>query len=525
MTPIEAILRAPAQVHVAGDQALPDRRLGKHLRGLVKTGALSALLLVQAIQGVQASDMFEADPGATAPATEVGAQRPLPHGVELINPLENQSLPHNTLADTGINAFNVFHQWDIGDIAPDQMLQLSEVLMLTQSPVFVRTEESKRDVLALAKRTESILAVSNQAQAEAFLAKHSAEQLQEAGLIHQGAMMVNVREYKHSQKADVFQFWLAMGLLKDGGDASSVWLDPEATGEQYQASIEALKQTVGTTGLESLRVPLPMWTTPQQLQSLASELGKAEAEMQQVTGWQHEVLGLKGNVNLIVGVPFDVAIAAADGQGNLYLQAPIDLLGHEWGHGLDILLAKKAGYAPEGDGMDLLTYAIRDHRAHEFGDLASTWQRLHHSLHAQPNLVVAQDDEPAHSLLRDPRYFDRAEERLAFSLESFIQSKAGPASVLARADGVVTPGTADSQAMWETTFSSLQGWWDGMPAMNPAHGHPTHPKPGIRLADMTPSQEEGLRMEMPATNQWRNERAASELSASTGPLPARAPSL
>ena len=203
---------------------------------------------------------------------------PCPMGWSWSTRLKNQPLPHHTLTPTGINPFKLYHQWDVGDVAPDQMIQLSEVLMLTQSPVFVRTEEGKRDALALAKRTESILAVSNQAQAEAFLAKNSVAQLQEEGLLHQGSTIVNVREYDQAQKEHAFQFWLAMGLLRDGGDLSRVWLDEDATPEAYQASIEALKQTVQTTGLQSLRVPLPMWTTPQQLESLASELSKAEAD-------------------------------------------------------------------------------------------------------------------------------------------------------------------------------------------------------------------------------------------------------
>jgi hypothetical protein len=516
----QAILQRPQKVVTAGSRRLEERPLGQRFRRLVQTGLLSAILLTQALQGVSAGNlMFQ---GAEAPdskpvAAMVQAQAVNSSGMELINPLEHQSLAGVNLPN-GINGMEVVQQWREGEVEPAQLLQLTEVLVMTQSPVIVRSQADKDQVLALAQRTQGLFQVRDQTQAEAFLAKHSITQLEQDGLLIAGSELTNSQVYLDPQVEDTFQFWESFSTLRKGGTAADTWVDEAQTPAQFDQAVQSLKDAVATTGLNSLKVPLPMWTSSKHLTTVADQIRSADKELQAVTGWDGGVLGLKGNVNLTVGIPYDVALSGMGADGKVHLQTPTDIMGHEWLHGVDYMLAKHVGYQPS-DRVALLTEAVHDHGSHAHGTLAQSWSALEKGvdvhMEAWQQRMAGHVKSDSQNYLESASYLTSSREKLAYTFDAMLASKLGTDAVLVRNGdtGKYSPTreeAAQTQVVWTQTFQALEGtWWNALPDAKPV-------APAVVTAAIeapVPAPAATVEVSMPSLKSWRQARAEPEVEA------------
>lgn len=212
----QSLLASPKHVYTVGDKHVRNRPLFDQFKNMIKTGSLSALLLLQVVQGVQAGPLVEhitqlSDTKPVATQTKATTQ----HQIELVNPLAQHPLSLNT--DRGIEGIQIIQSWRESGIHPNQILKLSQVLVMTQSPVFVRNQEEKHNVLSLAKRTEGLFALSSQAEALEFLKSHNLLQLEMEGAIAEGAVGALTLD-RPANFDDVVFFWDAfseVGILEE----------------------------------------------------------------------------------------------------------------------------------------------------------------------------------------------------------------------------------------------------------------------------------------------------------------------
>ena len=229
------------------------------------------------------------------------------------------------------------------------------------------------------------------------------------------------------------------------------------------------------------------------------------------TGWNHEVLGLKGNLNLTAGSPYDLAFSGMDGQGNIHIQTPIDLLAHEWTHGADYLLAKQAGFVPGLEGTGLMTDWVHVHGKHAHGELSESWHALEQGVQSHDHPVNAAGRDQG--LLANANYLNSSREKIAYSFESMLRAKLGDEALLSRSSDLIAAGNDEVQAMWGQTFSSLDAWWQTLPEA-PAPKAPApiadpSPEADIQVvASSAPLQEAAMVVTLPSKSDWRKNREA-----------------
>ncbi len=491
---LDSLLARPSHVYVAGSQPLAERPLGPRFRALVTGGALSALLLLQATQGAQANERLVE---ATAPIAQATAAEPVRFAQpELVNPVALRD-HSGVVASNGMDGMKLLEQWVEGGVTPGQLRELTEVLVVTQSPVVVRDAQTKADVLALAERTAGVFEVRTRIQAAEFLKDHSLGMLEADGVVGQGTAFVNVQAERSHDIQDTADYWMNITALRQGGPTADIYLATTQTPAQLNHAIDALKEAVVDTGLNSLRVPLPMWTSAGHLESVAQELTQANADLQRATGLDGAVLGLKGHLNLMVGIPYDVAITNMPVAGQVHMQTPMDALAHEWLHGVDAMLAYQVGYAPNGgEGLALMSEAIEHN--HGSDHVGQQWNALKNGVAKALPQWGHQLDAYGKEHPELGVYLGSTRERLAYSFQAALADTVGQGSVL-YAKGVEEKDTLlpkgaevkQSQATWQQTFQSLQtSWWQGLK-------DPNEPK-------TLPTVVKGL--ETPGLNTWRTAR-------------------
>ena len=92
---------------------------------------------------------------------------------------------------------------------------------------------------------------------------------------------------------------------------------------------------VDAVGLAALRIPPTVANDPIRLQELAARLLKANADLQEVTGWSGGVLGLNERVVLDLTAVGTDGMAGKDSNGFINIKAHWSSLAHEWYHALD----------------------------------------------------------------------------------------------------------------------------------------------------------------------------------------------
>lgn len=509
---------------------------------LLQTGLLSVMLLTQVVQGLQAGPLVQnlLDHHGQGPvATQVEniqASRASVEigGAELVNPLEGRGLDH-VLLNNGIEGTEILSQWRHADIDPKDTFELVKTLMLTQSPTFVRDAETKQEVLDLAQRTQGIFDIQTAEQAKEFLAEHNTVKLFEEGLIP--AAQVNILAYSpdgdaHHGHAD--DLWFSMASIGHGLDTDEVWVESSQTPQDFQAAIQNLQDAVNETGLKSLKVPISMWASTQVINNLATELTQANQDLQQVTGWQGEVLGLKGNASMMAGKSYGVAHSSFEEGHGLWVSGSVSTMDHEIiMHGVDSLLAHQSGFKP-GEGVLMgVNGALNAGEAHLLNDNAKTWLELEQG--------VFQDLSPWREELTqvlesgsDPRltqtyfeYLTSPNEALAFSFEANNFDKFGPDSSITHARDELSLFTVKAEHSrmtvdrFQQAFDTLnEAWWSQMPdarASLDISSISQHAADAGSISDIAPQAIPAPEIVIPTLGAWRQSRGAGQGSQEPGP--------
>lgn len=213
-------------------------------------------------------------------------------------------------------------------------------------------------------------------------------------------------------------------------DWDSLWADVKAegfagaalpaldAGVTFEQGRQALAQAVQTTGLRSLSPSLDAWHSPHTLIQTAQRLEKANAQLEQITGWKGKVLGLDGRVELSLGEPRMVrdvsGFAHADESGRLQMAATWSALGHEWFHAFEFvasrLVMKRSSELPLSENLQPLRGVAHPH--------------VHSAMKAL--LDTTQNDMPVWRSYREEAvetrgpYWVRPAEVLAFAFDSYI---------------------------------------------------------------------------------------------------------
>lgn len=480
---VDFILSRPSRVHLAGGRAVQERVLGKHWKTLLQAGALGAAMILQALPGPQAQaftpHLEEGSALTSAQPSEPGQRET--SEIVLINPLEGKGVDH-LMADNGIEAAELLYSWRHSDITPEQGLELTKVLMATQSPAFVRDEATRQRIESLAERTAGIFQVSTRKEAAEFLQHHRLE------VLHGQALLPSAwaDAYSHAEVSpgatdmtDAVDLWLDSAMITHGAEhePEGIWIPQSQTPEVFQRAVSSLQAAVAETGLGSLRVPLSMWSSADTLNRLSADLTQANHDLQRLTGWDGQVLGLKGQVHMMVGSSSASGLSSFEEGHGLAVAGPLDIAEHEiLIHGVGSLLALESGQETAKSFGYSIGEAVDQGQGHLLGEGARAWFEL--------KAGVAQDMAPWRARLEAAlatgtdadltegyaRYIASPEETTAFVLESIAAHKLGHDSPLVHpTDGtrLFAPGTGEalaSQWRFEAAFAALKdAWWDRLP--------------------------------------------------------------
>lgn len=445
-------------VSTVGSRPAVERPFGKKLRSLAQKGVLSVLLLLQLGQAGLANTHMGA-PDLPSPGKETAAliqsaqdQAPAQAGVQFVNPIAEHHA--QVVRDNGIDAFNVMQEWRNTDMEVATIASLSDLLVLTQSPTFTSNPDTLARSQALAERTAGIFEIANEAQAQEFLSQHSAKQLVEAGLLSRDRMAVTVGTIPATDMDQVFQTWEGFSRLAPSDEAAPLFTDfhdVQPTKAQLDAAIENISNAVAETGLNSLHIPLPMWTSPDRLNEVADLLINANNELKQVTSWDGPVLGLNGRVNLGLGLPYNVAAAGPDVDGTLSTQLDKEMIGHEHLHLVWQAMEQDPSMAPH---VEQFRATIADRLAQAM----PSWD-------ARINQVV-EHKHGSGDYLSSSEYMNNSHERVSYAFSGYLNAKLGEGSALYMpyAKDTWRPASVDeaasTEAIWNDMFATLgNNWW------------------------------------------------------------------
>lgn len=539
---VDRILSRPSQVRTGGDKPLKDRKVAGRWKKLLQTGLLSTMLLVQAVQGLQAGPLIQnlLDHHSQGPvATQVEniqASRASVEigGAELVNPLEGRGLDH-VLLNNGIEGTEILSQWKESNIDPVDVFELTKTLMLTQSPTFVRDAEAKQQVLDLAARTQGIFDLKTPEEARQFLEQNNTVKLFEEGLLSSsevGGLAFSPGGEAHYGHSD--DLWFSMASVGRGLDTSNIWVESGQTAQDFQNSIENLQNAVNETGLKTLKVPVPMWASSQTLDTLADQLVQANLEMQQVTGWQGEVLGLKGNVSMLAGEGFGQAQASNEEGHGLWVAGSVNAMDHEvLIHGVDFLLAEQSGYKPVNGELNTLGAAWEAGHRQDLTDPAKTWLELENGVVSdmsewREGLTQALETGSKEWLTQSHHdYFLLSHETLAATFEVTNYHVLGADSALTYKGDLQRPGRPSVEQAsptierFQKAFDTLnETWWSQMPdarASLDISSISQHAADAGSISDIAPQAIPAPEIVIPTLGAWRQSRGAGQGSQEPGP--------
>lgn len=128
--------------------------------------------------------------------------------------------------------------------------------------------------------------------------------------------------------------------VRASGDVPSV-MPGEGGMEQ---ALTSLGKIVQITGLRSLSPTLDAWQSPEAMFEIAERLEKANAQLEQITGWEGKVLGMDGRVELTLGRPLHQegygGMVSASRDGRVQMFSSWRAIGHEWFHTFDFVVSR-----------------------------------------------------------------------------------------------------------------------------------------------------------------------------------------
>lgn len=387
--------------------------------------------------------------------------------VALFNPLANIVATSDRTGAT--NAVEMVKKWKDLRVPPQKMMGLVEVLILTQSPILSANPNTLEDAKALSQHTYDIFSLESIAQIDAFLDKKSIARLEIDGWLAPGATLVNSR--KATEFTQVLDMWEQYSQFTDSGAKAPLYNPDDETPQKMAQAVTALKIAIQDTGLNSLTVPLPMWSSSEHLNQIAFHLQQSNRELQSVTQWQGPVLGLKEKVNLTITWGRDLAFASQNLNGDIDIQSSFSSLAHEWEHALEYVLAQEIQYKP-AKGPALLTRALADRISHP---VVQQWEHVSKTIDTTmadtwyPKLQQLSVRSPSNAA-----YYSNRHEHVAYTFESFVEGRLPATASLryipqADRSGRIGP-TAEEAAptahMWTDVLGYLnQYWWDPQPKM------------------------------------------------------------
>lgn len=442
----------PPRIHCVGSRPLRHRALA---------GLLASVVAVAA---------------GVSPATAAPSNEPVSHNqisnkttieynhqsVALFNPLANIAATSDRTGAT--NAVEMIKKWKDLRVPPQQMMALVEVLILTQSPILSANPETLEDAKSLSRHTYDIFSVETLAQINAFLDQKSIARLEIDGWLAPGATLVNSRNA--NEFSQVLEVWEQYSQFTDSGAKAPLYNPDDETPQKMAQAVNALKIAIQDTGLNSLTVPLPMWSSSEHLTQIAFHLQQSNRELQSVTQWSGPVLGLKEKVNLTITWGRDLSIASQTAKGEIDIQSSFSSFAHEWEHALEYILAQEIQYKPV-KGPALITRAIADNIAHP---VVQKWEYVGQTIDTtMANTWYPKLQELSLRSPSNAAYYSNRHEHVAYTFESFVEGRL-PATASLRyipqADrsgriGPTAEQAAPTAPMWSDVLEYLnQYWWN-----------------------------------------------------------------
>lgn len=368
---------------------------------------------------------------------------------------------------------SLLNQWETNGVTPTQAIELLNVLILTQSPMVVTTQQSLDIAVSQSNAAQSVLEIKTARNAEFFLRSHDTAGLTDRNVLAQ-AQIFALPLIQEADWRTVRAHWNRFASERQGEVSA-----PNPTqGEDFATARQHLVAAVQTAGVSGLRVPLPMWNSPQRIEVLAQRIEQANTQLQQLTGWSGKVLGVNNTLEISIMKPGDNCVTYQTPQGQIAISSSWEDLAHEWLHGM------QAAVAQQQTGKEGLTKTFDisgEQQTHlqntwapvltHLNDPTSVWQKnLNKYLNGDASI------KPAHNVqwddLRAARaYYTSPSETMAYAWGSYVQSQLPATSVLApqslehnTADGVIAPTpqqAATQKNLWVSAFASLNSWWEG----------------------------------------------------------------
>lgn len=431
------------QIYAMGPRPLRYRALG---------GVLATVLATAA----------GAHPAQNAPVTPLVPEYNH-HSVAVFNPVANVA---TTTDRTGaINGADMIKKWKDLKVPPAQLMALTEMLILTQSPVLSANPTTLQDAKYLSDHTHDIFQLNTLAQINEFLNKKSVVHLELEGWLYPGATLVNSR--RATEFSQVLNVWEQFSQFTPEGAKAPLYNPDDETPQKMAQAVTALKIAIQDSGLNSLTIPLPMWSSSEHLKQIAFHIQQSNREMQTITKWDGPVLGLKERVNLTITYAHDLSIATVENNGKIGIQSSFAALAHEWEHALEYALAQDIGFKPT-KGPALLTYAASSNISHP---LVQKWKNVGENIDkAMANTWYVSLQKKSAAFPENADYYAKKHEHMAYTFEAFAQGQL-PSSAslryLPHVDRSVGIGPTYEQSLptantWNEVFGYLKNnWWDG----------------------------------------------------------------
>lgn len=427
------------QIYAIGPRPLRYRALG---------GALAVLMTTAGAHAVEKAPVAPA-------ASEYNH-----HSVALFNPVANVAT--TTDPSGAINGADMIKKWKDMHIPPAQMMALTEVLILTQSPILSANPSTLQDAKNLSAHTCDIFQLSNLAQINTFLTKKSVAALEREGWLAPGSTLVNSR--RATEFSQVLNVWEQFSQFTPEGAKAPLYNPDDETPQKITQAVTSLKIAIQDSGLNSLTIPLPMWSSSEHLQQIAFHVQQSNREIQTITKWDGPVLGLKERVNLTITYAHDLSIATVADNGNIDIQSSFASLAHEWEHALEYALAQDVGFKPS-HGPALLTYAAGNNLQHPF---VEQWKKVGENIDStMAHSWYATLQKKSVVFPENAWYYAKKHEHMAYTFEAFAQGQL-PANAslryLPHVDRSSGIGPTYEQSLpttntWNAAFKYLKEYW------------------------------------------------------------------
>lgn len=369
-----------------------------------------------------------------------------------------------------VDGQNLLKQWEQGGVTAQQAIELINVMMLTQSPVVATTQQALDFAVEQSRATKNIFDVKNERNAMFFLRATDTLELTKKNILSEVQLMT-LEEMDQPSWQDVYAYWDKFS--SDRMDDPTLPNNASNSAQEFDAARAQLLSAVQNAGLGSLRVPLAAWNSPQRIIRLAQRIDQANAQLQQLTGWNGKVLGMDNMLHLEIMKPGASCVTYQTSQGSIKITSSWEDLAHEWLHGMQAVVAQRS----VGSAALTKTFSTQGQQTQleqQWGDVltqitnhpsSASWQKnlnsyLDGSAEVKPSRTIRWDDMQAAR-----SYYTSASETMAYAWGAYVQSQLPMNSALSPqsqnynvADGVIAPTAVQAAVQkqtWDAAFKQL----------------------------------------------------------------------